>query len=249
MNTYYHAGQFGDIAYSLPTVRALGPGKFITCLRRERHDLLEPLLRTQPYITDVAHDPHGRMFDWMRVPVEVTHDLNSFRKKEFGIADRTLVRAHGLPFGIDPPTTAWLVPPPEWKRASKPHALVARSFRYHNKRVNWPGVLDHLRHKHGEVFFVGTESEWLAFRAFDVRCKQGGYGGFQVGRTDHGLQWLRTPTLVDLAREIYEARYFAGNQSMPLALAIGLGVDHAVEVCPEAPNCSFPELPYQKRLG
>lgn len=231
-NVYFHCGQMGDIAYSLPTVRALGPGKFITCLRKERHDLLEPLLRLQPYITDVAHDPHGRMFDWNRVPVEVTHDLNSFRKREFKLEGHTLVRVHGIPFGCNPATMPWLTPAHDWKKGAHQRALIARSFRYHNPSVNWPALAKHLRLKHDRIAFVGLEAEWREFQ-----------------KIVPGIDWLPTANLADLARAIYESHYFAGNQSMPLALAIGLGVEHAVEVCTEAPNCSFPEMSYQKRLG
>lgn len=232
MNTFFHAGQLGDLVYALPTIRALGGGKLITSIRKERHDSIATLLRLQPYITDIAHDPDGRMFDWMRVPAEVTHDLNSFRKREysFDIARKSLVWSHGRPFDLDLDGTPWLSPAPEWARGRLDLAIVSRSPRYHSPTVNWSEELKRLRGEYAQVAFVGSEPEWAAFLA-----------------TDPEIPLLRTPTILDLARSLYESRYFAGNQSLPLSLAIGFGLSHSIEVAPTAPNCSFP-VDYQRKI-
>jgi hypothetical protein len=50
---------------------------------------------------------------------------------------------------------------------------------------------------------------------------------------------IETPTLLDAARIIAGARVFIGNQSCPMAIAIGLGVNVIQEVWEPDANCLF----------
>ena len=97
MNTFKHSGDLGDIIYSLPTIRALGGGILYldpaggesdpyiraqcvdgkTRLNKQTIDFLSPLLKLQPYITDVRY--------WNGE--KVTYNLDEFRQK-FGDPNR-----------------------------------------------------------------------------------------------------------------------------------------------------------------
>lgn len=227
MNHYYHWGALGDIIYSLPTVKALGPGHFTTALARHRHDWIAPLLEAQPYITGTSHDPRGKFGEWMRRPVGVTHDLNSMRRPQYGpLHIRTLVESHGLPFGLKPDHTPWLTVPDLGPRQSR--AVVARSARYQDPEADWDGHLADLRVRYDEVVFVGTPDEHAQF-----------------GRS---IPRVECATMLDMARLIGESSYFSGNQSSPLSLAIGLGIPHTIEIGPGHSNCTFHDCPYQLAL-
>lgn len=215
-NRYFHSGQLGDIVYALLTVKELGPGAMVTSLRKDRHDQLEPLLRLQPYITDVEHFAAGRPMDWAAQPPDITHDLNAMRRPEFGpVHLRPLWESHARPFGIkikaDPYPEPWLAPGADWVRFKYRRALIARSHRYHGQ-CDWAAEVDRLRKKYDDVAFVGLESEAREF--------------------GHDLPWIPTSNALELAKVIYESRRLSCNQSFPLALALGYGVPVRIEIAP-----------------
>lgn len=224
MNIYYHCGQMGDIIYSLPTVRALGPGRFLTSLRKDRHDQLEPLLRLQSCIKGVGHFAHGRPLDWNNTPPEVTHDLNLMRMPQYGpLHLRTLVESHALPFGVKVNSIPWLDPEPAWVRGKHNRAVVNRSFRYRRTDIDWRSEVLRLSDTHDSVVFVGLEQEFADF----------------CGRVV--LPWKPCKDALDLAQFIYESKTFSGNQSFPLSLAVGYGLPHRIERGPGHTNCNFPD--------
>lgn len=223
MNRYFHAGQLGDIVYSLPTVRALGPGAFVTSLRRDRHDSLASLLRLQSCITEVEHFARGGNLDFANLPPGTTHDLNQMRLPQYApLHVRTLLASHALPFGVEVNADPWLEPGPGWERGKYNRAIVNRSFRYRRPDIDWRDEIRGLCAVHDEVVFVGLESEYVDF----------------CGQTV--LPWLPCETAADLGRVIYESRTFSGNQSFPLSIAVGYGLPHYIERAPGHSNCNFP---------
>ena len=82
-----------------------------------------------------------------------------------------------------------------------------------------------------DAIFVGHESEYLKFK--------------QEMQWD--IPYHHTANLMELAQVIAGADQFIGNQSVSLALAIGLGVDFACEARSDLPmernECWFPEHP------
>lgn len=226
-NVYFHAGQLGDIVYALPTIRALGPGKLITSLRRDRHDSLASLLRLQSCITDVEHFARGGNLDFANLPPGTTHDLNQMRLPQYApLHIRTLVASHALPFGVEVNSDPWLEPGPGWVRGHYNAAIISRSFRYRRPDINWLAEFARLHKEHDEVVFVGLESE---YEDFHTNACPSPY-----------VQYMPCSDARTLARVIYESRSFSGNQSFPLSLAVGFGVPHRIERAPGHQNCTFP---------
>lgn len=225
-NVYFHAGQLGDVIYALPTIRALGPGKLITSLRRDRHDSLATFLRLQSCITEVEHFARGGNLDFANLPPGTTHDLNQMRLPQYApLHVRTLIASHSLPFGVEVNSDPWLEPGNKWERGYFDRAIVSRSFRYRRTDIDWRAEIDRLSTMHRYVCFVGLKSEYSDFRASYPDLPE--------------VSFIPCPAAEDLARVIYESRSFSGNQSFPLSLAVGFGVPHRIERAPFHSNCSF----------
>lgn len=204
--------------YSLPTVRALGHGHYVTSLRKERHDEFAPLLAVQTCLYSVSHNPNRQ-----RPYPGVTHDFDRMRRHEFApMHVRLLTETHALPWKAKIDPGPWLDAPLDWTPRKYDRAIVARSFRYRGK-VNWKDEVRYLRTRHRDVAFVGLPSEFEDFHAIV-----------------DDIPWIPTENALDLARVIYESRQFSGNQSFPLSLAVGYGVPHRIEIAPGHSNCSFP---------
>ena len=74
------------------------------------------------------------------------------------------------------------------------------------------------------MVFVGTEGEHLAFNA---------------ALNGQSVPWCHTRNLLYLAEVIAGAKVFIGNQSTPLAIALGLGKNCITEAWPHNPNCNL----------
>lgn len=227
--TYYHSGDFGDIIYALPTLRALGAGHLILgptqryktrqVLTAELAELIIPLLRLQPYVRSVKF---GK-------PVNITYDLNQFRdyllaEPELlakGAPRRNLAEAHLLSFRLplEECYRPWLTVDHPVVDPERP-VIMHRSSRWRNPRFPWAKVME----MHGShAAFVGLPSEYSEFV-----------------NTWGSLPYIPTPDLLQLARIIAGCKLYVGNQSLPYALAAALHKDSLLEVWPEGPNCQFP---------
>lgn len=225
---FYHSGDLGDIIYSLPTVKAMGGGsvylgpdnksgmKTRELLTENRVKLIAPLLTTQSYVKAVQYAES--------VPDNVTINLNKFRVNLLRTRcdvrpGMNLVRAHlltfGLPLGLD--RDPWLTVPTAIQHGYP--VVVARSSRYHNSRFDWKQVVRRYRN---QMVFVGLPDEYFAFCA-------------QFGKVDY----RPTGDLLELARVIAGCKVFIGNQSCPLAIAVGLGKPVILEECYWTSNCVF----------
>jgi hypothetical protein len=227
MNTFRHAGDLGDIIYSLPVVKSFGGGQFLIeaanytrqTLTPDRWCGIDELLRCQPYIAHVREWRH-------REPV--THNLNNFRAALFKSMrlnqnkDKALVDwildAHGVP--REAKDEAWLTAPPvKVARVIINRTGPGRSSHhvYHNLFFPWKRVMD----KYGEsAVFIGTEAEHEAFCA-------------AFGNIAHCV----TGTIYDAARVIAGCDLFVGNQSVCNAIAEGMKKQIVLEVWREGPNC------------
>ena len=232
---FYHSGDFGDIIYSLPTIRALGGGVLVlgpeikiglnvqTRLRfnRKSFDALAPLLLLQPYIHELEFAE--------RMPPDIDIDLNLFRRylleepelRRKGQRQLNLAEAHLLTFrqSLDACNTAWLVVDHAEPIAERP-VLVHRSARWRNSDFPWRLVLN----EHGcKAAFVGMKSEYTDF----------------TEEHDVAIPHLVTADFLELARYIAGSSLYIGNQSAPYAIAEGLKKNTLLEVWPEGPNCIF----------
>jgi hypothetical protein len=212
----------GDIVYALPTIAALGPGSLSIGMDEDRYQFIAPLLRTQSCLTGVERFAAGSLDEWERAPEGTTHNLNRMRHLDYTpLNDRLLTESHAVPFGARIEPGPWLEPNALWKREENDRCVVARSFKYRRDNIKWDRHISALKSEFEDVVFVGLESEYRDF--------------------GHGLDWIWTPDALDLAQVIYESRYFAGNQSLPLAIAAGFGIRHAIEEAPGHKNCTRQE--------
>lgn len=223
---FHHSGDFGDIIYSLPTIAALGGGMLyvspqVTPMRvraaptQLSTDSITSLLQHQECVWSTV-------FTELK-PASTDYDLNQFRRYysehryERGMSILTMI---GRTFGVDVDGRCpWLWIPDPPIPQTKP-IVVARSERYHNDFFPWRRLVD----QHGaDMLFVGTAKE------YDVFSKMFGVIGY-----------MPTKTLLDLANVIQQSRVFIGNQSAPLAIALGLGKNVIVEQWPGDPNTQLP---------
>lgn len=234
MITFRHAGDLGDIVYSLPVIRYAGGGTLLIEAAHYTRQLLVPenwcgiddLLMRQPYIKSV--EPWGN-------GVRATYNLNDFRvrlhkafrpglpandaAKMKSLAD-WMLETHGVP--LTEKDTAWLsVEPVKIARVVINRTGSGRNHHnvYHNHLFPWRRVWDKY---HKDAVFIGTELE------HDVFCAT-------VGEIPHCV----TGTLHDAATVIAGADLFIGNQSVCHAIAEGLKKRIVLEVWPQGPNCLF----------
>jgi hypothetical protein len=210
---FSHAGDVGDLIYSLPTMRAMGGGIINLCpaewtrlrMNQKTVDSLRPLLTAQSYIDKVffTDSPQGVPLDTWRRSMDV-------RK---GSLVKWHLDSYGLPESESYP---WLKAEPD--EAAK--VIVHRSPRYHNERFPWASIVDKYKNK---IAMVGSLDEHREF------CERFG-----------AVNYLQTNSMLSLAQVIAGSKLFVGNQSAPMAIALGLGGRVIQESCFETPNCILP---------
>jgi ubiquinone/menaquinone biosynthesis C-methylase UbiE/Zn ribbon nucleic-acid-binding protein len=227
---FWHSGDFGDIIYALPTIRALGGGTLVLgpCAQRITRlpmtlahvNVLRPLLELQPYVSEVKFSAE--------MPRDVDVDLNKFRDylddehnhmargaRRLNLAE---IHLHTFMLPLAECDRAWLVVDKVEAVPGRP-VLVHRSSRWCNLEFPWKRIMD--LHAH-QAIFVGLESEHASF------VKDWGVIPFRP-----------TNNFLELARLIAGCRLYVGNQSLPYAICEGLKQDGILEVWPEGPNCLF----------
>lgn len=215
IKTFSHSGEYGDIIYSLPAIRAAGggvlylfhlPGRTAHGMSAHRAAQIRPLLLQQPYIVDVVYDPNAP-----------DHDLNGFRDHHGNLADQ-----HLCTMGM-----SWQERSRKWLQvdtvAHSPPVIFARSPRYHNNLFPWKVIRDQYWEC---AAFIGHRDEHETF------CRE--YGD---------IEYVQCDDLLQVARVIAGCRLFIGNQSCPAAIAEGLKHTMILEVCRETSHsCMFHRL-------
>lgn len=213
----HSSGDAGDTIYGCAVIKALGGG--VLFLSPHNHypyplnsrwarmggtpywvDNLKPLLEEQPYIWRAQYTH--------RTPFSTDVDLNKFREPwknrtthDFDSILSLNCRAFGLPM----PTSPWLTVNNPVTIPGRP-IVVSRSERYLDHSFPWGAFCQ----KWGDrMVFVGTEKEAGIFRGF--------------GAPKHSIPHYPTKDCLELAKVIAGAKVFVGNQSLPLAIAHGLG--------------------------
>jgi hypothetical protein len=242
--TFLHAGDIGDIIYSLPTIRALGGGTlYLDCNGGQEHPVVqeyykingkprlkfnhtaykavETLLTAQSYVKAVYQ------WDGMR---QIDYNLTDFRHIASKEPSLNLAEAHLKAFGIpvDNHLDPWLrvtqsdtdfVFPSIAKTARK--YAVSRSLRSQGNHAWWDV---NIRKFVDQAIFYGTDLEHKAFEnAFDVN-----------------IDYIYTPGFLTAAQYIDKSEVFIGNTSALMAIAIGLGKPFFQEEYRIAPNNRFP---------
>lgn len=228
---YHHSGDWGDVIYSLATIKAMGEG--VLWLSPDirypypvpPHNVADDgwvhniagLINEQEYIWKVLHTP--------RMPYSVDYDLNAFRKfyaRPGPENYRSIFQLHLDAFKASyPEEKPWLTVKDPIEIPGKP-IVVNRTQRYHNDHVSiWPT----LKEYEGKFVFIGSEPEYHLFQNYCLPMKD--------------IPWYPTKNLLEVARVIAGCKAYIGNQSAPMAIAIGLGKNIVQEVWPGNANCLF----------
>lgn len=227
---YYHSGNLGDVIYSLAAVRDHGGGKLLlgpeylhtaicdSPISRNKFELLKPLLDQQRYLT-------GSEFATAHPRRSSVHDLNQFRsawnsaevRAKTGI--RSLCKMHYHVLGI----TDRFSEADSWLTVDDPihtdRFVIHRSPRYRNPDFPWSTVYAQLR---GKLLFVGLPQEHTEFEA-------------TFGR----VAYWKPYNFLEMAQLIAGSLGYIGNQSFPMSIALGLGVNVCQESWPQSPDCVF----------
>lgn len=214
---YFHSGDLGDVIYALPAMRALGRGTvylntrpWTAVMDEPRVRVLKPLLEAQDYIDRVIHGDAPKD--------EPCVDISTFRRggllygKNLMAVQSDWVNAKASP-------APWLEVSPSTRAVGR--IVCHRSPRYRNPYFRW----DEIGKRFGErLLFVGLRHEVEVLRR----------------QTGVAAEWAVTRDYLELAELIAGADLFIGNQSSPMALAIGLGVPFIQETCLWTPDCLYP---------
>lgn len=220
-----HSGDYGDLIYGLCILSKLKRADIqlvlypAECGPRERMTVARAEGVERLLLTqDYIHG-----VTWC--PVPKGKDLEPFRR--CWDKNHTIVQAYCRFFGItykpELISEPWLKVKP---RTGTGKTVISRTARYHGRNFPWLKILDRFPMPQ----FVGTEAEYTQF----IRE----FGGLR-------LAYEPTKDLLEAAQIIAGADVFIGNQSAALAMAIGLGVPHIVECCPEQNDCNYGKLDSQ----
>ena len=227
-----HAGDAGDVIYSLAAMKALGGGgyffsgdnkyPFPAPTRWQKDgakphwvDNLKPLLMAQDYIWFASYT-HA-------LPFSTDIDFNRFRqfyRTRQAANWESLFRLHQRAAGVEwPEDKPWLTVDQPKVIPGRP-IVVSRTSRFQRDKFPW----DKLVRRYGQqMVFVGSPLEAQVFQGF--------------GAPKVAIPYEATSNLLELARVIAGAKVFIGNQSAPMAIALGLGQNVIQEVWAQNPNC------------
>jgi hypothetical protein len=218
MNSFTHAGEYGDLCYSLPTVKALGGGVIYLSLlngvtrctmTKQDRDWLAPLFESQPYIKGL------KMYSGQAIAYNLNYFRNYWREHpEFAV---NLAQWHCRAFEIDEK----VVQEPWLQCDAKPiqPVVIHRSERYHNNDFPWKRVLDKYK---GKCVFIGLPQEHRKFTE-------------QFGH----LPFYQVVDSLDMAQVIQGCQLMVCNQSFPCSVGEGLKKPKIMECWLVDPNTIF----------
>jgi hypothetical protein len=218
--TFKHSGDLGDLWYSLPAVRFLGGGRvFLNSkgLPTKKSDgtasgFNEDLIKLCIPLLD-AQPYISKSGVWRHESISV--DLDYFRHRHnhtFNLCEKILV-AFSVPFKeVD---KKWINC--DEKKIAK--YVFSRSFRYRNDKMDYSEL---VRLYKNDSVFVGLPYEHKDF------CDRFG-----------DVSYYPVNDFLELAEVINGAEKFIGNQSSPMALAVGLHKPFLQESFPPHSDCVF----------
>lgn len=211
-------GDYGDVIQGMSIFKEIGKVRLFyrdanhLCKRIvHRMPVLEPLLRSQPYIVDVVEHV-DQVVHWNAGDFRTQHSYT-----------HSLAKAHLLHYRGQkqlPPITPHFNAP--WITGIKADArgfgkvIVNRTNRYQNPAFRWRDVVTH----YGEaILFVGSPDEHAAF------CRDFG-----------NVTYMPTSNLLEAAQLIAGASLFIGNQSACFSIAEAMKRPRCLEVCTWQPD-------------
>lgn len=217
MKTVFHSGDLGDIIYAMPVFRELGGVNIWLATRdwnkeftRSRYDTISPLLLGQDYVGEVHYG---------EPPAPVDYDFSTYRSVGYQryrtLTDSQAMWAMGKHIQYSP----WISKPAGDARAEG-RILVHRTPRWRGEWFPWKKLAE----KAGERFLsVCSPEEHLDLEEV-------------VGRR---IDRVTASDFIELAGLIAGSEIFIGNQSSPMAIAIGMGHPVIQETSLRVPDCYF----------
>lgn len=208
MKTFYAHLDMGDLVYSLLFAKKLGvenyliDGKRGVCKFNETsRKFISPLVENQAYIKSVLEFT-GQAYDC---------DYGAHPNGEKVVVGTNLTEYHASKFDID------------WKTLHEPwltsdtidlgkKIVINRTSRYHGDYLFYHDFLRHI--DINDCVFMGLEEEWRQFVHF-----------FQKP-----IDFYKTDSILELVCAINGCETFLGNESLPCAIATGLGKHSFIEI-------------------
>lgn len=220
----YSSGGIGDQIYSLPVVKALGGGIFVSGLDRPRYEYSKPLLESQSYIKEVRHVsetdlPKGFInLDWFRTLWDNKTHIVNLQLRYFGFPDYDFSKGGWLETDKLPDIN-------EDMRFEKPYSIINITPRYRDRFFNWHDEVQmiHQLYKGEKIFYLGVKEDYDQC-AFIKK----GYGPVE----EHRVRFLKSSNALHAASIIRSAEMFSGNQSLMLAIRQSLGLPYRFEQAP-----------------
>ena len=211
-----HSGDLGDIVLFLPTARSMGD--------------VELWIDDRPWTAKIS----GARFEILKPLLEAQSYITSVHAgtPDGDFFDASKFRDGGHPFGdrltdlqarwakVSISHEPWLSAPPSFEFEGR--VICHRSPRYNSPFFPWREVGEYYGDR---LTAVGSRAE-----AEEL--------GRAMGRE---LEFTPTKDFLELASAIVGAGMFIGNQSSPMSVAAGLGVEYIQEVCLWTPDCLYPE--------
>jgi hypothetical protein len=213
---FFHSGDLGDVIYALPSMRSMGGGALYLNSRPWTAAMTSARVQVLKPLLEIQ--------DYIE---SVTHDEVPGKYIDF-----STFRRGGLPYGVSlvELQADWVGEPPDfkpWLVVDKPdfradgRVICHRSSRYHNPHFPWADIGSHYG---DQILLVGFPEEADALR------KELGFNA----------EYLPTKNYLELSRLISSSSLFIGNQSSPMALALGLGCNVLQETCLWVCDCLLP---------
>lgn len=222
---FKHFGLIGDIIYAIPAMKALaGEKKIHLHLQINQKSLYKKSMQhankgkilTEKSVEMLAPlllaQPEFAVCDIL-TDQKIDYDLDEFRKYPFDYNTNHICRWYFHMYGITADLgKPWLTVTPDL--SFKNEIVIARSFRYRA-----PGISYDFLQAYPGITFVGLKEEYEDMKKAIPALKHRPIADF-----------------LEFAQIIAGCRFFIGNQSFPFAVAEGLKVKRALELCFECPN-------------
>jgi len=212
--SFRHSGDLGDAIYALSVMSEIHGSHTLRCVNRP--GITGEFLKRVPLLIDLLESQNYiKKVECSEEHVEC--DFVPFRRHHGSTT--TLVRAQAVEIGWVGGTGAdpWLKVKPS--KVARGRIIIARSPRYNNIEFPWKEIVAHYGER---LLFVGLQEEYDKFCAFFGRVEQ-----------------RKVKNFLELAELIAGSELFIGNQSSPMAIAMGLGHNVIQEVCIEQPDCIY----------
>jgi hypothetical protein len=228
---FKHFGLIGDIIYAVPAMKVLaGDKKIHLHLQINQKSLYKKSMKhanqgkilTEKSVEMIAPlllaQPEFAVVDVL-TDQPVDYDLDEFRNFPFDYNTNHICRWYFHMYGITADLSKpWLQVTPDL--TFKNEIVIARSFRYRA-----PGIRYDFLKDYPNITFVGLKEEYEDMK-----------------QAIPGLKHRTVNNFLEFAQIIAGCKFFIGNQSFPFAVAEGLKVPRALELCFECPNV-IPEGP------